>query len=186
MDTHISLSANLRDLDAEQFDAIVNADVRGTLDADTQKKLREPENAERWYSTLVHLKRNVEAQFASNAADRVAKQAECLTRGEKGRVEYLHFLAGQERWRAGALRFLHGLEDKISEARIHRSALHSEQHASTALLQRDMLMRELIDLRSGIIQHRKSVLADDDEEGDPDDALWSLVDMSSTAFKPGS
>lgn len=169
---------NLLDLSDEAFNAMVNQDVRGTLNPDTSALLRDPAIADRWYETLISLKRSVEAQLSANRAEQVQKQAEYVALGEGGKVLWMQARAGAEKWRAGAVRFKNGVEDRLAEARKHRNEARANMHISVLIGERDQAFKEVKRLRAAILTHREHECGAscDDDRCIADDNLWEELD----------
>lgn len=166
---------NLKDISYEAFDEIVNHDVRGTLDAETSKALREPENVERWYAMLLTTKRRVEVQLTANKADQADKQAEYLGMGESGKILWLRHKAQNERWRKQAIWFKNGVEDKITEVKMMRADVRNTKYTSYLAIERDDAVEQAIRLRSAIRQHHLATVQEVGEQDDIDNDLWHLV-----------
>ncbi len=174
------VAINLLDLSDDAFNSMVNQDVRGTLNSELSQLLRDPAIADRWYETLVSLKRSVEAQLSANRAEQVQKQSEFLGRGPQAKMLWLQTKATTEKWRAGAVRFKNGVEDRMAEARRNRDKLRLGLHVSVVINERDVAFREVKRLRSMILSHRDHEC---DENCEPncaaDDSLWNLLDNES-------
>lgn len=111
------------------------------------QELRSPEVLERWYNCLLLAKKSVEAQLGAKRADLNAR---------RDRSNYDELQLEFNRWKAGTLRFLNAVEEKLLEARSLRYRTYVPQ------------------LRSAIESHRQAVL--NDQEPEPaDERLWSVL-----------
>lgn len=174
--TTLDADMRLQELSDEEFDEIVNQDVRGILDEETSVQLREPLNLERWHDMLLTLKRRVEVQLAANRGEQAAKQAEYLSLGSQGKVLWLRYKSQNERWRQGAIRFKNGVEDKLSEAKRTRSVSRSENFPSILIRERDGAIQQVMTLRNAIIQHRIATVNEEGDQEELDSHLWDLAD----------
>jgi hypothetical protein len=168
-------TSTLSDLSEQSFHDIVNADVRGTLDSETSKMLRQPENVARWHDTLLDMKRSVEAQLTAKKGELIAQRAEFMALGERGKPLLANAAAAAEKWRQGAIRFKNGVEAKIAEAKHLLSGPARDQYIRRLVDERQEVMRSNVKLLTAITQHRAAV--ENGEEGDEvDDHLWSVLD----------
>lgn len=181
----------LEPLNEDEFNEVVNNDVRDTATRAQSKALRTPEMSGRWLNALHSLKRSVESQFVSARAERAVKASE-FARSKTGKISIvtgqgkgdsvtqqmteLEFAAWQEKWRSGAVRFLSGVEDCIVEAKDIRNDIRTEEKVTLLLIERDVLFKDLLKLRTGIMTHRETVSEDEDASAEADENLWALVD----------
>lgn len=169
------MPAGLTKISLEEFEASVNADIRGTADPATSAMLRETENLNLWYDTLAKMKRAVEAQLTSSRSTLLTNQAELLGKGSHD--AWLEAKASTERWRQGAIRFKNGVEERLAEAKRLRMMENSNSFITSLVNDRDRAIAESVKLREAIEAHRTAVLAEDLDE-DPemiDDRLWSVL-----------
>lgn len=149
----------------EDFRAVVDDEVRGVeeLDPKTAKALRDPLVADRWYYALVSMKKSVEGQLGAKRSDLLKHRSP-----PRDRTEY-------HRWRAGALRFKSGVEERLLEVRSRR---HSLTHIDTVQEERNVALAQMQNLKTAITSHKTSVLSDfaDDEVSDADRTLWSAIE----------
>lgn len=169
---------DLTSLSNDSFDSIVNQDVRGSLDSSTSKLLRQPENLNRWYDTLLSIKRTVEAQLAASRAELIQKQVEFLPQGSSGKMLFLQERVTTERWRKGTIRFKNGVEDKLAEAKRLRAEHHKHTYVDVLVRDRDRAMREALRLRTAIVSHRQTVDGDEEQAGNADEELWKAIDST--------
>lgn len=168
----------LTDLADDAFISIVNQDVRGSLNPEISQLLRDPAIADRWYDALLGLKRSVESQLSASKAEKSQKIAEFNILGNDG---WLQARVQTDKWRAGAVRFKNGVEDRLSEAKRFREEAHKTLDITVVVAERDNALREVRRLRSGIIKHRDHECdssCDDNCIGDEE--LWSLLDSVSS------
>lgn len=174
-----SATSILSDLSESAFHEIVNADVRGTLDAGTSVLLREPENVPRWHDTLLGMKRSVEAQLTAKKGELAGQRAEYMGLGEAGRPLWAQAQASAEKWRQGAIRFKNGVEDKVAEAKHLLSTIARDQYIQQLRVERDTAIRDALRLRTAVAEHREHVIAaaeTGEEQDDIDDLLWGVLD----------
>lgn len=168
---------NLMDCGADEFNEYVNADVRGTAPEEISEALRQPEVVERWHNCLLSHKSNVEAQLVHGKAEKAQKFADCVRKGPAGKQEWLDYLAEQQKWRSGAIRFKNGAEVKLVEAKQYLSRYASEAPTTQLLLERNAALQRVLALEKGIINHQEAVTnaPDDDNTDEADENLWNLV-----------
>lgn len=156
-------------MNKDEFHALVNDDIRGKAPDHMSQALRDPEVVERWYNALVSIKRNMETQLANDRFKRIEKKLELMKLGNAGQMLWLEFVREREEWKAGAIRFKNGVEDKISEAKIIlRNSVNIE---------RDILIRRLAELRLEVKEHMESFK--DDEADERDIKLWTAAGVLS-------
>lgn len=150
----------------EAFRSIVDDEVRGHLDPETAALLRDPKVVDRWFLALIVMKKSVESQMAAKRDD--------LARFAGSHQEETERLAFRK-WRAGALRFRNGVEDRILEIR----AIRWRNGATISTDPYDAIVLNA-DLASAIRTHRKKMLEDyePDEVSDADRQLWRLLDQA--------
>lgn len=201
--THESLLA-MRNSD---FYKLVDADIRGTedprgtreprviVDPVAAQLLREAPTVERWFQTLIQMKKAVDGVLASKRQDfkrnqvfaeraiRSAKTEEVRTKAVTA-LEDLRIDHYQSR--ARSMRFKTGVEEKLTEASWRRRmslgenvlAGMEERTALANLLtevrkHRDELQRRVNCLEQAIRAHRDETGTE--QAGDGDNDLWSLV-----------
>ena len=145
---------NLINMPEEQFRSIVDKEVRGTLDAATGEMLRHPRLVDRWYYALVSMKKSVESQLSSKRSDILKVPGPVNSRSSEW--------SDYHRWKAGAIRFKSGVEDRLLEIR----RTHGRPTDRAAQLEQ------------AILDHKSKVLADfaPDEVSDADTGLWHVVE----------
>jgi hypothetical protein len=156
----------------EAFNEVVNNDIRGEVAEDVAAALRGV-LVDRWYNTLVAMKRNSEAQFSNARFEIAKKRHECLNGQDKnlGMSEFNTYMTQKARWRTGALRFKNGVEDKIAEAKMIRRARATDLHR-----ERDYLITRLATLSNAIKTHQDAVLEDPLDTETADENLWMTLD----------
>lgn len=92
-----------------EFNAMVDADLRGASEA----SLRDPRVLERWYLSLVGMKKSVEHQLGAKKAEHKAE------RFERGSLDPA-LEARYYRWVAASMRFKSTVELALAEARYLR------------------------------------------------------------------
>lgn len=146
--------ATTRELSDEEFDLLVNEDVRDAADDDVVRALRSPENVDRWATSLKRAKRNMEYQLTSHEAEKAERKARLNETGT--RQQWLDYVAEKARWRANVIRVKKAVENKLDEA----TAL---QHQQTT------------DLYDAIVKHREELTATD-EWSEADERLWGCIE----------
>lgn len=201
--THESLLA----MKNSEFYKLVDADIRGTqdprgrgeprviVDPIAAQLLREPPTIERWYQTLIQMKKAVDGVLASkrqdfkrnqifgeraiaHAADDGARD-KAITALEDMRID--HYQS-----RARSMRFKTGVEEKLTEASWRRrmalgenaAAAFEERNGLANLVtelrkQRDQLQMRVDRLEQAIRAHQAETGTED--AGDADTDLWTLV-----------
>lgn len=181
----IATVRSLVEFSNDDFQDVVDGEVRRVGGRYLKSLLANPVNIDRWHLSLVQMKKNVESQMGARADDvrmlllditnpELADDETGLTpekvrdlRIERHRAANADFI----KWRAGAKRFKLGVEERLLEIRkIH--LVNGDFRASEATAANYMLQT----LVEGIKAHRAQLLADADPDiGDADTDLWSLL-----------
>lgn len=119
-------SPDLLGLEAEDFNAIVNLDIRGG-DQENWQALRTADVVQRWYDSLCSMKRESERQLANYKNDRAIEHYRCLQH-PNGKFEYTKWIANKAKWRTGVIRFKTGVEEKITEAKSYIRQFDDEDY----------------------------------------------------------
>lgn len=174
----------------ETFDAYVNDDVRGYIinpeDPEHKERLpvpeevtqllRSPEHVVRWHNALLGHKSSVEAQLSNGKAERANMAALCWRKGAAGKQEWLDYVAKQEKWRAGALRFRNGVDVKLTEAKQLMRSLDVNVVVEEIAAERNEAIRRVVELETAILTHQSAVdAADEDDAITADEDLWNQV-----------
>ncbi len=135
----------------EEFRSIVDDEVRHPNN-EYSALLRDPRVRERWYYALVGMKKSVESQLSAKRSDILKTPASPQD------VAWQDF----HRWKAGAVRFKSGVEDRLLE--IRKNGGRPSDRANL--------------LQAAILQHKNAVLKDfnPEEVSDADTSLWKSVD----------
>jgi len=141
-------SQTLLNSSEEDFRRVVDEEVRGCLKQETCTALRSPPLLNRWYLALISMKKNVESQLGSKRSDLIKIRPELTPEEYEQRLVEFH------RWRAGAIRFKNGVEDRLLEVRARRQTL-----------------------TTAISLHKNTVLKEfaEDEISDADRDLWKAL-----------
>lgn len=174
MTVELSDGLDLTTVSDEEFNDYVNADIRGTADADVSAALREPDVLTRWYECLLTNKASVESQLAHNKAERADQFARTYYRGDEGKQEWASYLADQTKWRSGAIRFKNGTDVKLVEAKRRLREVQEVSETSVLIRERNEAISRANTLRQAIIGHRETV---DDEEEAADERLWAAAEQ---------
>lgn len=152
---------DLSSYNERDFVDVVNKDVREVSSDEEYDALRSPALAEKWYVALLTFKRDLEYQFSTNRSNRATKYAEYKRTGDE--QQWADWLAENEHWRTGALKFYRGVERRLNEA--HQ--LVSVQR------------RRDTDLRAAIARHKEEILNSDDDAdtSEFDYALWESAGL---------
>lgn len=137
------------------FSYQVDEDIRDCASPAVKSALRQPENLDRWIAALKTVKRNIESQLASEKADRSEQKVKYLENDDY--MGWLVYVQGMNRRRANMIRVKNGAENRLQEA---QSLKHDN-------------LNKLID---AIREHQKTVLHDEDNSGEADEQLWSLIE----------
>lgn len=185
-DDNVKRLLNLPD---KEFWALVDRDIRGTLpDVEVEAIRSDAALIERWYQALIRMKKSVEGTLGAKAADAKANRLTAELKNDPDTAKTVD--AEHASWRAGAIRFKVGVEERLTVVRTLRAAYAPRLIESAAVLERNLISLRLVqvedklqtvedDLRmlsNAIKAHRKSIV--DDDDADPSDAdleLWALV-----------
>jgi hypothetical protein len=170
------------DLPQEEFRRLVDDDTRGKAPASLSAQLRAPDCAPRWYRTLRAMQQSVEGQLASKNSESDAVMLEYKAKLEllgDDDVQRALIIAEMQRrkardktWRAGALRFKSGLEDKLLEARqLMPDDMISERIAD----ERNRALGLVVNLKHAIQRHHDD-FPKDEEPSDSDLELWRVLE----------
>lgn len=171
-------------LDVQAFSDIVDRDIRGNdrlqngeepLEQEYADALRTAALCERWYQTLVRMKKSTELTISAKGMDDKNTRHRLETRGDRGKADDVRYKHLQ--WRAGAVRFLTGVEMRLAEANYCRRAHYGRSLPDHIVEERDRLSEKVRLLLRAIRLHRDEQLSlDGDEHSDADEELWALLD----------
>lgn len=164
----------LSELSDTDFTDLVNRDVREMSSVDEAQSLRQtPEIYDRWYESLLYFKRNLEHQFSTNRANRAAEYKDLRNDPD----QWAKYLAENESWRVGALKFYRGVEHRLREVKTLRAELHRTQYAIANALNDSDASHEVRKLRAAIAMHRAAITAtsEDADTSTIDEGLWSVL-----------
>lgn len=105
---------SLLDLSKEKFIELVDRDIREQTSQADHDELRSPPVRPLWVSTLIRSKKDIEWQLSNEQAARAEERVNWMQRGGTD-LEWLEYVATQERWRANTLRVLKGIEKCLAE-----------------------------------------------------------------------
>lgn len=183
-DADIKASVELLALTNDAFRDLVDLDIRGRSDEATFTALRSALVVDRWYMTLVGMKKSVEGTLAAKQNDRrielKALRRKLANTGTAQAAEKVQAeIDGVEdrylRWRGGALRFKTGVEQSLAEAAWRRRILVTGHAATLMREERDGLDERLRALVKAVRNHRDK--RDDDEIDDLDEELYETLDV---------
>lgn len=150
-------------LELEEFYDVVDRDIRNNGNGDDplprfyREALRTEEVCERWYQGLVRMKKSTEMTIAAKGLDDRAARAKLESQGNRKKAgeEHVRHL----KWRAGALRFLTGVEERLAEANYIRRLHYGVNVSSGIAMERDRLSEHLRLLQQSIRTHHEEQLA---------------------------
>lgn len=164
-----SKAEHLLNMDDDEFRQAVDQEVRGTLPTEVSLALRDPRLSQRWYLALIQMKKSVESQLG-------AKRSDLVNMRETDNGRWDQELANFHRWRAGAVRFKSGVEERLIEIRRSRLVVFPTEEVLTE--QRNWALEKMQCLVKGIVEHQRTVSQEYDEDvSDADKKLWKLVDL---------
>lgn len=180
------LIEELLTMGTSEFYEIVDRDIRskstnhhrrdgdGPLPDEVSQALRTREVTERWFQALVRMKKSTEMTIAGKATDDKVNRGALKARQQHSKAdeERLRYL----RWRAGALRFLTGVEETLTEANYYRRVHFANSYPDTMAAERDRLSEAVRTLRQAIKTHRDAFPHDESEPSDQDNELWAVLD----------
>lgn len=186
----ITAEMNLEDLSDRDFRDLVEREIRKDLpslsDDDKRmlqavgRKLREPENVDRWITTLEQIKASSETQLGAKRLD-LMKQHDDWT-DERGRFhpalsngDYLAKKREFQDWRAKNVRFLNRVQERLLAARDLRRRYFGIEYPTRALQERNMASESYIRLLSAVEAHRVATENGDFEPTDDDRKLWGVI-----------
>lgn len=169
----------LEDLPDEEFRDLVDREIRkdhpNTSTAEKARlnalspKLRYPTVIDRWIMVLEIMKASAETQLG-------AKRSELKKlHGRVSEEEYISRLRTYQGWKAGNVRFLNSVQQRLLEARWHRSRdLGAKIFPSRMVEERNQASQSVLVLAEAIESHRQTVLAEYDPT-EADEALWAVI-----------
>jgi hypothetical protein len=174
----------------EDFRRVVDADIRNQAAPRDYDCLRNhPTATDRWYSTLVGMKKSVENQFSAKESETKAVRADLESRGDHDGSRQV--LIEHLKWKSGVTKFKTGLEEKLAEASWRRRQGGSANLAEMLRSERNLLAQRNIVLKNllmtvldGIDDHREN-LDDDDVFSKDDLELWELARKVRERVPPG-
>lgn len=170
-----------------EFRSLAEDDVREAtgkgdpLDLPVHDALRTPPAIHRFYRLLLVLQRSAEGQLAAKGASHAARMAKLRMHGTTSQSEkYQEALAEHETWRAGALRFKTGVEERMAEISSLMRELDAETFADRLKEERNQALLRTLVLEDAIRRHRDHECTDDtcDQAHGTcaaDDELWALL-----------
>lgn len=174
----VMLHPNLLNFSEEEFRDIVDRELRKDQSALSQSErediyrlatqLRQPAVWTRWESALLAMKKSAETQLGARKSELKKLY------GTIPINEYLKRRRGYENWRAGNMRFLNGVEDRLLELRSLRTRAWGHLPHYLAR-ERDDAARDAQSLLRAILVHRSRVEADYDPT-DADLRLWAVIE----------
>lgn len=169
-------------LDADDFTAIIRANLGSSAPAEVWDALTDPAVIDRTRLTLGALHTEVQNQITLANADLQQLKDEGFAIGEEGKRAFRAARAAQADWRRKATYFRQLVERRIAfvKARVPREAPRPAGSHSARRVNQDALER----LARAVAAHRDKVLSGEGAEED-DDALWDCLDNISAATASG-
>ena len=159
---------NLVDRELRKDHPSTPADEREYLKA-LSPKFRDPAVIDRWIFALEIMKASSETQLSAKRSD--LKK----THGTIPDAEYQTRRRAYESWKAGNVRFLHSVQQRLLEARALRAVRFGQTYPYRLVEERNQTAQALVSLRKAIETHRATVLDEDYEPTDADTALWAAI-----------
>lgn len=160
--------------DDESFDALVAKDVRNKTSQEERFYLRDPENLDDWYDSLVALNRSIDFQFASNKIQKATKTQE-LHDNFWALQEYLD---SYNDWKLKTLRFKHEVESRIAECKKLRKKYFTDNRIMDSSVYKDiqLILQAIDEHRSTILGERTNLIEGGKSRDDQIEELESLAD----------
>lgn len=179
----------------DEFRVVCEQDIklgRENPDHRTYLALRRPPVLQRFYRMLSQMQRSVEGQLAASRAEMRSRTAR-LRAKQRGietgafvpdpddtfdyETEYQEALARHQNWRAGALRFKTGCEERMAEIAGELRQADLEFFADRVKEERNEALVRVTELENAIRVHREHTCGDDCDYPTciADDELWGLV-----------
>jgi hypothetical protein len=156
----------------DEFEVLVERDIR-ELDCDALAAvLRSPEMIRRWYRTLLSMQHRLDDQLEVFDAQMRADQAAARLAGNKREV--LALRAQAEHKRASAIRFKALLRARAREARQVRREMGEAVSVRRLIDERTRALNRSTQLERAIGQHRAAIL-DGAERRGTDKKLWNQI-----------
>jgi hypothetical protein len=169
---------NLEELSDKEFRDLVDKELRRDHPQTSQEEkrrleeivpmLRSPQVIDRWISVLEVMKASSETQLGAKLAE-IKKFHGSITQSD-----YENKLRGFQSWKAGNLRFLHSVQQRLLEARATRIRLFGKNYPTRLAEERDRLSQTLLRLIRAVEIHRETVLREYDPS-DADEVLWEAI-----------
>lgn len=128
--------------------------------------LADPAVVERWFIDLTAIKRNVEGQIASKKAELLAKRTA---------PNYATLTDEYNLWRAGVLRFINAIGDRIVDARKILNLHLVTERARQIETDRDKLGFQVDSLRKAIARHKAATEKNFADVTTADTDLWKWI-----------
>jgi hypothetical protein len=173
----------IAEMDFRTFRVLVEADTKGRGTPALRRLLRQPSVVDRWYDALVSLQKSVEGTIASKQRDFASmmagfelKMMDADTPKDRLRVNRDMRRAQQRHatWKASAVRFKTGLDQRLVEARRLMHTLPSEPHIAQLTSERNDALGRAYLLERAIKQHRDTFPPQVDPS-EADQQLWSYI-----------
>ncbi len=169
---------NLEDMPDKEFRELVDKELRRDHPqtslvekqrlAEIVPLLRSPQVIDRWISVLEVMKASSETQLGAKLAE-IKKFHGSITQDD-----YENKLRGFQSWKAGNLRFLHSVQQRLLEARATRIRLFGQTYPTRLAEERNTLSQTLTSLVRAVERHRETVLSEYDPS-EADETLWEAI-----------
>lgn len=178
--THMR-DVKLEDLSDNEFRDLVDREIRkdhpqtprdeqARLNA-ISPKLRHPAVINRWVTALEIMKASAETQLG-------AKRSELKKlHGTISDEDYLERVRKYQGWKAGNVRFLNSVQQRLLEARYHRMRQFGIMFPTEVIAERNRASDAVLALIGAIQIHKMTVLGEYDPT-EADEALWASVEAT--------
>jgi hypothetical protein len=174
-------AARLQTLADDEFEVLVDQDIRDLDSEELAAVLRSKEVAPRWHNTLLAIQRRLNEHLEVFNAQVKADMADARLAGDRQLV--LEVEAQAERKRASAIRFKAHLRERLREAEQVLQQIGMPVGAERLIDQRNRALARVALLEDVIRQHRKAFPVEGGRSA-ADTELWSHIDpeVPSSAF----
>jgi len=118
------------------------------------------------------MKSNVESQIAAKKSDLTKNHGEMSDSAfTKERSEF-------HKWKAGALRFRNGVDERLRQAKDARSSLFGSVYPDMIREERNSVIAENVRLKDAIRRHQE-IVTNEYDPTEADEELWSVVGSNS-------
>lgn len=161
----VTVAERLMEMNYDDFRAVCEEDIRladrGEMDEATFDALREPPAIQRFYSMLGQMQKSVEGQLAAGKADMKSRTAK-MRLNRVSPDDYQEAVAKYQNWRAGALRFKTGCEQRMTEIAGLLREIDTEFFADRVKEERNDALARVRFLEDAIRKHQEAGCTSDE------------------------